>query len=367
MDEFLKRAKMSDQRFHIVEVNYILKVYQHWLIGTTVQFKHNGLDILLFIPHGESIIYVEKAVKNIVKNCVQYFKLEIGDFRFVRDLYSTNEIQRENGSIFISMRRSPDRSIVSNVNFINGGEYESNVGTNLQCVDVIRDTCSKFRGFLVRGQYYNTIIAAHNVQGSVKRLQSNIDVYLITYDIIALMNETHAYLELGHDIIKSISLFRKSARRIRKFRRDERMTKTVCTNEYHIVEQQTYLKKLINKSLSCHELEYDSEKHFIIYQDPTHSFHTKSHRAFRAKAKEKRLRKDQMLNEKEKRWLQKKRFKKKIERFKRTRCARCQGINSDGKNKKCKQCQQVYYCSKRCQWRHWRLVHKSVCTLHASE
>ena len=45
----------------------------------------------------------------------------------------------------------------------------------------------------------------------------------------------------------------------------------------------------------------------------------------------------------------------------KVRCAGCDHIDEDGFEFKCSRCKSAFYCSNRCQKRHWKLGHKLDC------
>ena len=47
-------------------------------------------------------------------------------------------------------------------------------------------------------------------------------------------------------------------------------------------------------------------------------------------------------------------------------CAQCHQIRKPNSNKlkKCKKCESVYYCNRKCQKKHWISTHKAECKYH---
>lgn len=50
----------------------------------------------------------------------------------------------------------------------------------------------------------------------------------------------------------------------------------------------------------------------------------------------------------------------------KTRCAGCEFIDEDGFEFRCSRCKSAYYCSRKCQKKHWRSGHKFDCVTQRS-
>jgi len=320
-----------------------MKIYSNWIVGHFALLKNptaHKQRVYLFIQSTpQFIVYVDKSFESLIKSNINYFDFDITQIRFIKDIWKSEAVQCDSGNTYCLQQRRPKGSADSVPNIIE--MLGENALHGFEYIDKIQEICCRFRSLFVRGNYLHMLMSAKQVQKMVRnyRLMTG-TIFLDLYYIIALQNEACASLEMG-DPYRSIKAFRKSENRIKKFIGSSHRMPGSGNYEHRFVEQQLFLDTLIKKGLKHHQFHYTSSQNVIVYQHSRNGFHIDSYKLLKlAKGKE--------LNDV-------------IDELTEKRCDWCHVITSKKKNKKCK-CEDCCYCSKSCQKKHWKKVHRFECS-----
>ena len=107
------------------------------------------------------------------------------------------------------------------------------------------------------------------------------------------------------------------------------------------VQQISCTENRLKWELTRFSLQYNMKKNVITYTHAKYNFHYKGYKLLK-------LKKKQGLADK-------------IKRQRKKACKWCKKLVKG--NKKCSQCQQIFYCSKRCQKKHWNTAHRLECSI----
>ena len=320
----------------------IIQVRRQWLMGFKTNIKYpnpsKGICIELFIPvKKNNVVFVAKSFEKWIRNNIHYFTLDITYFRFIHHLFSFPEIRNENGIIYVALQRNPraSESVMSNISSV----LNDNAAREFDFVNKIQSLCARFPSLMVHGHYDSVVESAKIIRLYVLRFTFASLIHLSVYEIIAILNQSRAYLELKNHY-QSIKSYVVAEKMIMRFQTEDMPTMDERAGEVEkvLLQQQLYLDVLIKKDLKHRQLDYVSPRDRIVATQKR--MYLKSYRTLR-------LRKGRNLSDTLNRLVPKK-------------CVQCHGIKANGRNRKCK-CERVFYCSKRCQKIHWKYAHNSVC------